>query len=74
MDRAQIPWKGCRFDADAQTTAVATHALARATIEQMQSKGGSRSIGFCVSQRHADFMARLCVGKGLRAASVHAAR
>ncbi len=36
---------------------MATRARARNALEQHQRLGGARTIGFCVSQRHADFMA-----------------
>jgi superfamily II DNA or RNA helicase len=72
VDYAQIPWRGRRFDPDALTAALATEARARAAIAQLRAKGGSRAIGFCASQRHADFMARFSAREGLRAASVHA--
>lgn len=71
VDYAQIPWRGTRFDEEALTTAVATQARAQNALEQLQKLGGSRTLAFCVSQRHANFMAEFFTGKGLRAVAVH---
>ena len=52
-----IPWRSTRFDEDALTEAVATQ-YSRATCSgPVQHRGGIRTLAFCVSQRHADFMA-----------------
>lgn len=72
IDYSNIPWRSVRFDPEALDAAVATDARARNALEQFQSKGGRRCIGFCCSQRHADFMARFFVSAGLRAVAVHA--
>jgi superfamily II DNA or RNA helicase/HKD family nuclease len=72
VDYAQIPWRGRRFDEEALTDAVATHARAGAALDDLAAKGGARTIGFCVSQRHARFMADAARARGLRAAAVYA--
>nr|WP_280950719.1 DUF3427 domain-containing protein [Mesorhizobium sp. WSM3882] len=72
IDYSNIPWRSVRFDPEALDAAVATEARARNALEQLQSKGGRRCIGFCCSQRHADFMAAFFVAAGLRAVAVHA--
>jgi superfamily II DNA or RNA helicase len=71
VDYANIPWRNARFDEEALTRAVATERRARNAYEQFQKRRGSRALGFCVSQRHADFMATWFVAHGLRAVSVH---
>lgn len=71
LDYARIPWRGRRFDEAALTEAVATRARARNALDQLAAKGGTRAIGFCVSVRHADFMARFSRDAGLRAVAVH---
>ncbi|PSJ39035.1 DUF3427 domain-containing protein [Allosphingosinicella deserti] len=71
IDYAQIPWRGTRFDEEALTQAAATQARAQNALEQYRKLGGSRTIAFCVSQRHADFMASFFVEQGLRAVAVH---
>ena len=72
VDYANIPWRSAKFDHEALEAAVATEARARNALEQFQAKGGSRCIGFCCSQRHADFMAAFFIREGLRAVAVHA--
>lgn len=71
VDYSQIPWRSTRFDEAALTAQVATHARARNALEQYRRHGGRRAIGFCVSQRHADFMAESFREAGLRAVAVH---
>lgn len=72
VEYEQIPWRGRGFDEEALTTAVATTARAQNALEQLQRRGGSRVLGFCVSQRHADFMRDYFrEHTTLRCASVH---
>ena len=67
-----IPWRSGRFDEDALTNSVATKVRAQNALEQLQLHGGTHTIGFCVSQRHSDFMAGYFRNAGLRAVAVHA--
>ena len=71
VDYTNIPWRSTRFDEEALTTAVATQRRAENALEQFRTKGGTRALGFCVSQRHADFMAAFFKDQGLRAVAVH---
>jgi superfamily II DNA or RNA helicase/diadenosine tetraphosphate (Ap4A) HIT family hydrolase len=71
IDYDNIPWRSRRFDEEALTTAVATQERAENALEQLKKYGHGRTLAFCVSQRHADFMADHFRGAGLRAASVH---
>ncbi|MEI6667553.1 MAG: DUF3427 domain-containing protein [Acidobacteriota bacterium] len=72
MDYKNIPWRSGKFEEEALTAAVATRARAANALEQYRRRGGRRALGFCVSQRHADFMADFFLGQGLRAVAVHA--
>ncbi len=72
VDYAQIPWRNARFDEEALTQAVATRKRAQNALEQYRKRGGKRTLAFCVSQRHADFMADYFRGAGVRAVAVHA--
>jgi len=72
VDYSNIPWRSAKFDLDALEAAVATEARARNALEQFRARGGTRCIGFCCSQRHADFMAAFFEREGLRAVAVHA--
>ncbi len=71
VEYAQIPWRSGRFDEAALTQAVATEARAENALEQLAKRGGKKTIGFCVSRRHADFMAEFAQARGLRAVAVH---
>ena len=71
VDYSNIPWRSRRFDEAALTTAVSTRARAQNALEQLQRVGAKRTLGFCCSQQHADFMAEYFREAGLRVASVH---
>lgn len=71
VEYSQIPWRSGRFDEAALTEAVATQARAENALEQLAKRGGKKTIGFCVSRRHADFMADFAQARGLRAVAVH---
>src|SRR6185437_15914727 len=72
VDYRNIPWRNKRFDEDELTRAVATQARAANALEQYQKRAGKRTIAFCVSQTHADFMARYFTEHGISARAVHA--
>ncbi len=72
VDYDNIPWRSSRFDEQELTNHVATGARAQNALEQLRAHGGTRTLGFCVSQRHADFMADYFRDAGLRAVAVHA--
>jgi superfamily II DNA or RNA helicase/HKD family nuclease/diadenosine tetraphosphate (Ap4A) HIT family hydrolase len=71
VDYENIPWRGNRFDEEALTQHVATQARAENALQQHRRLAGKRTLAFCVSQRHADFMASYFGNAGLRAVAVH---
>ncbi len=71
VDYANIPWRSSRFDEEALTAAVATRSRAQNALEQYRARGGARTLGFCCSMRHADFMREFFLEAGVRAAAVH---
>jgi superfamily II DNA or RNA helicase len=71
VDYRNIPWRNKRFDLDELTAAVATQARAENALDQYRKRAGKRTIAFCVSQHHADFMADFFRKNGLRSAAVH---
>jgi len=71
VDYRNIPWRSNRFDEERLTTAVATQSRADNALEQYRKRAGKRTLAFCVSQRHADFMAGHFRQAGIRAAAVH---
>lgn len=71
VDYANIPWRSTRFDEEELTAAVATQRRAENVYEQWRKRGGDRTVGFCVSQRHADFMRGWFLERGVACAAVH---
>ena len=66
-----IPWRSGRFNPEALENAVTTEKRASNSYDHWQQYGGSRTLGFCVSQRHADYMAKYFISKGVISAAVH---
>ncbi|OGL19732.1 MAG: hypothetical protein A3K12_05815 [Candidatus Rokubacteria bacterium RIFCSPLOWO2_12_FULL_71_19] len=71
VDYRNIPWRSTRFDEEALTRATATQSRAQNTLEQYRLRAGTRTLAFCCSTRHADFMADFFAGAGVRAVAVH---
>jgi superfamily II DNA or RNA helicase/HKD family nuclease/diadenosine tetraphosphate (Ap4A) HIT family hydrolase len=71
VDYRNIPWRRNRFDEEKLTIAVATRARADNALEQYWKRSGKRTLAFCVSKRHADFMADHFRSAGIKAAAVH---
>jgi superfamily II DNA or RNA helicase len=71
VDYTNIPWRSSRFDEAELTKALATQAHAQSALDQYWAKAGRRTLAFCCSQRHADFMAAFFRNAGLCVASVH---
>lgn len=71
VDYEQIPWRSNRFDEEALTRALATQARAQNALDHFLDKRSGPAIGFCVSRRHAEFMADYFGRTGLRVAAVH---
>ena len=73
VDYEQIPWRNRRFDPAELDAAVATKARADNALGQLRQHGveGSRTLAFCCSTRHADFMREHFRNASLRVAAVH---
>lgn len=71
IDYSNIPWRSRRFDEEALTTAAATVSRAENALDQLNLRGGKRALAFCVSQRHAEFMASFLNSRGKKAVAVH---
>jgi superfamily II DNA or RNA helicase/HKD family nuclease len=78
LDLTQLPWhRGTGYDVDGLSNLLtANDAWARGVLQQIvrRTDGPSsvRAIGFCVSIRHAQFMARVFAEAGVAAAAVWA--
>ncbi|MFN8611322.1 MAG: DEAD/DEAH box helicase family protein [Vulcanimicrobiota bacterium] len=71
VDYSHIPWRSGRFDPEALDEALAVRARAENAYEHYRQLAQKRTMAFCASQRHADFMAEIFRSKGLRVAVVH---
>jgi superfamily II DNA or RNA helicase/HKD family nuclease/diadenosine tetraphosphate (Ap4A) HIT family hydrolase len=71
VDYQNIPWRNGRFDENELTNRLAVGSRANNALEQWRRRGGTRTLAFCVSQRHADFMYTHFSAAGVRAAAVH---
>jgi superfamily II DNA or RNA helicase/diadenosine tetraphosphate (Ap4A) HIT family hydrolase len=71
VDFANIPWRSNRFEPESLTNAVATQSRAQNALEQFHSRAGIKTLAFCCSHRHADFMRNFFRNEGIRAAAVH---
>jgi superfamily II DNA or RNA helicase/diadenosine tetraphosphate (Ap4A) HIT family hydrolase/SOS-response transcriptional repressor LexA len=73
IDFTAIPWRSGRFDPDALTNAAATLARGDQALREYRKHGPDtcRSLIFCSSRRHADFIAKHFSDRGVLTASVH---
>lgn len=72
VDYREIPWRNGQFDPEMLVNKLATHARARHVLKEWQDKAQTRTLAFCVSRRHADFMAEQFRTAGIVAAAVYA--
>ncbi|MBU3824598.1 MAG: DEAD/DEAH box helicase family protein [Candidatus Oceanisphaera merdipullorum] len=68
----EIPWRNGRFDPQALDAAFARQKRAQHALTQWKKFKQSRTLAFCISTHHADFMARIFKEAGISAAAVYA--
>jgi superfamily II DNA or RNA helicase/HKD family nuclease len=66
-----IPWRSGRFDPHELSNKLATFARARHVFREWDQRAGERTLAFCVSIKHADFMAQHFRRHGVNAVAVH---
>ena len=71
IDFEPIPWRNGKFDSAKLTSAYETHERAQESLDAWREYGKGRTIGFCCSITHADFMSRFFNERGIRSAAVH---
>ncbi len=71
VDYQGIPWRNGRFDPEELAHRLATERRAAHALRLWRLHRQHRTLAFCVSTRHADFMAAWFQQQGVRAASVH---
>ncbi len=72
VDYAALPWRNGQFDPKALETAFASHQRAHHALTQWQRLRQKCTLAFCISTRHADFMAEYFSKEGIRAVAVYA--
>lgn len=72
VDYQAIPWRNGRFDPELLGNKLATLGRARHALQTWHLHAQQRTLAFCVSTRHADFMADYFRKHGVRAAAVYA--
>lgn len=72
VDYRAIPWRSGRFDPEQLSNKLATLTRARHVLREWQRLGQRRTLAFCVSTRHADFMAAHFAQADVAAAAVYA--
>ena len=68
----EVPWRNGRFDPELLSNKLATLARARHALREWRDKAQQRTLAFCVSTRHADYMAEQFNRAGVRAGAVYA--
>jgi len=71
IDYEEIAWRNGTFDPTQLSNQLATHARATHNFRHWQKHHQTRTLAFCISKKHADFMAAYFIGQGVKAASVH---
>ena len=71
VDFEPIPWRNGRFDPTALEAAIETQERAQSAFDEWQSRRGTRTLAFCASKHHSDFMSDFFLQRGVRCASVH---
>ena len=72
VDYAELPWRSGRFDLDQLSNKLATLARAKHALTEWQRYKQQRTLAFCVSVAHAEFMAAQFAKAGIDCAAVYA--
>ncbi|MBF7730734.1 DUF3427 domain-containing protein [Pseudomonas sp. N040] len=71
VDYQEIPWRNGRFDPGQLANKLATLARARHVLKYFHQHAQRRTLAFCVSIRHAEFMAEHFARQGIAAVAVY---
>lgn len=72
VDYREVPWRNGRFDPEALSNKLATLARARHALKEWRQRAQLRTLAFCVSVRHAEFMVDQFTRAGVACAAVYA--
>lgn len=71
VDYREISWRNGQFDPTELSNQLATLGRAKHAYTKWSKLGQNHTLAFCVSTKHADFMAAYFTRKGVKAVSVH---
>jgi superfamily II DNA or RNA helicase/HKD family nuclease len=71
VDYAPIPWRSGKFSDEELAEAVATQARMERLLRAWEEHEGTRTLVFCCTIGHADFVTAWLDERGIRAAAVH---
>ncbi|MBW7877336.1 MAG: DEAD/DEAH box helicase family protein [Candidatus Cloacimonetes bacterium] len=71
VDYQEIPWRNQQFDPGELSNKLATLARSRHVLKEWQDKAQQKTLAFCISIAHADFMAQQFLRAGISAIAVH---
>ncbi|GAC08916.1 DUF3427 domain-containing protein [Paraglaciecola chathamensis] len=71
IDYKEISWRNGKFDPEQLENKLATTGRAKHSLKYWKKHKQSRTLGFCISTKHADFMAAYFIQNGVKAVSVH---
>lgn len=71
VDYQEIPWRNGKFDPEQLSSKLATLGRARHALREWQARAQQRTLAFCVSVTHAEFMAAQFRRAGVEAAAVY---
>lgn len=67
----EMPWRNGKFDPHDLSVKLSTQARANHVLNEWQKKSQNKTLAFCVSKSHADFMADHFSSLGINAAAVY---
>lgn len=73
VNYSSIPWRNGRFDPEELSNKLATLGRARHALNEWRKHAQKRTLAFCASIRHAEFMADQFKKAGIAAAAVYSA-
>ena len=71
VDYQEISWRNGKFDPEELQNQLATEARAEHAFQNWAERKQNRTLAFCISIKHADFMADFFNRKNIRCASIH---
>jgi len=71
VDYEHLPWRNGKFDPEKLSNKLATKGRSKHVLKEWQQKSQQVTLAFCVSRKHADYMADYFNEHGVKAASVH---